>query len=188
MAKQIPQRPELHPNLAGETYAIVHSSYHAKYVDAMLLAAQEELLAIDPEAKIITIPAPGAYEIPVICKALALDLSCAAIIALGVILKGETAHAHLIAQSVTNSLQSLALETETPIIHEVLLLENERQAEERCLGGGDTKLNRGVEAARAAIVCVNSLALIETLSESGDYDEDDDEDDPDWLNEIFKKN
>jgi len=70
-----------------------------------------------------------------------------AIIALGVIIKGATAHADLIASSVTSSLQDLAIDYQTPVIHEVLMTENAEQAKQRCMGDK----NRGVEAARAAI-------------------------------------
>ncbi|MFV0415821.1 MAG: 6,7-dimethyl-8-ribityllumazine synthase [Chthoniobacterales bacterium] len=187
MAKQIPAQPKILPELKGETYAIVHSSYHAQYVDAMLESAKNELLSIDPDANIIAIPAPGAFEIPVICNALTLNVPCAAIIALGVILKGETAHADLIAQSITNSLQNISLEAEIPIIHEVLLLENEQQAKERCLGDPNAKLNRGVEAARAAIACANSICTIESMNTEKAQDDDDDSN-SNWLDEILNQN
>ena len=67
-------------------------------------------------------------------------------IALGVIIKGETAHAELVGSSVTQSLQEIATNFNTPIIHEVLLTENREQAIERC----DGDKNRGKEAAKAA--------------------------------------
>jgi 6,7-dimethyl-8-ribityllumazine synthase len=65
-----------------------------------------------------------------------------------VLLRGETAHADLIASSVSDTLCRLSIETSTPIIHGVLLLNNEEQAQERCLG---KEFNRGIEAARAAM-------------------------------------
>ncbi len=92
--------------------------------------------------------APGAFEIPLFVKMVASQKKFQAILALGVILQGETAHAALIGQCVTNALQNLALEFNIPIIHEVLLLETEAQAQERCFG---QEKNRGVEAARAAV-------------------------------------
>ena len=73
--------------------------------------------------------------------------------------KGETAHADLIARSVTAALMNIALEFRVPVIHEVLLLRNEEQAKARCLG---TDLNRGIEAARAGVSIartVNELSL-----------------------------
>ena len=78
-----------------------------------------------------------------------------AIIAFGVILQGETAHAQHLGQVVTSALQQVALEHGVPVIHAVLSLKNEEQARERCLGD---KINRGTEAARAALEITNLLA------------------------------
>nr|MBA3543179.1 6,7-dimethyl-8-ribityllumazine synthase [Chthoniobacterales bacterium] len=78
-----------------------------------------------------------------------------AIIALGVILEGETAHAQFLGQSVTNALQQISLDYGVPVIHAVLSLKDETQARERCLGD---KINRGMEAARAAYEMANLIA------------------------------
>ena len=64
------------------------------------------------------------------------------ILALGVVLQGETAHAELIARSVTAALMNLALEFSVPVIHEVLLLKNEEQAKARALGRNSTAGSR----------------------------------------------
>ena len=62
------------------------------------------------------------------------------------LLKGQTAHADMIAQSITNSLQEIAVRKVKPVIHEVLLVNDLDQAYARCIG---SDLNRGKEAARA---------------------------------------
>jgi 6,7-dimethyl-8-ribityllumazine synthase len=132
------------------TFAIVASRYNGRYVDAMLRAAKVTLSKAKAKVRIVRVP--GAYEIPVAAAKLASrssengDLS--AIICLGVILRGETVHAAHIGEAVSQALMKIQLNFELPVIHEVLLLENEEQAKRRCL---DAKHNRGTEAAQTAL-------------------------------------
>ena len=74
------------------------------------------------------------------------------VIALGLIIRGSTEHGDLVARSVTDALQKLAVESLRPIIHEVLLVDDEKQAYARCIGA---QLNRGREAARAAAAIID---------------------------------
>ena len=97
---------------------------------------------------VILYEVPGAFEIPLVVQEVAARGGIDAIIALGVIIEGETAHAALIARTVTDSLQRIALTQRLPVIHEVLLVKNEEQARARCLG---PEFNRGMEAARVAV-------------------------------------
>ena len=75
-----------------------------------------------------------------------------AVIALGVIIRGETEHGDLVGASVTDALQNIAVTHGIPVVHEVLLMDNEEQAEARCMGG---EINRGAEAARVAAEMVS---------------------------------
>lgn len=132
----------------GGSFAIVASRYNARYVDAMLRAAQKELKRAGAE-NIQVIRVPGAYEIPVAAKRLARTLpGLSGLICLGVILRGETVHAAHIGDTVSRALMEIQLAYEIPVIHEVLLLENPAQADARCLS---PKHNRGTEAAQTAL-------------------------------------
>ncbi len=133
----------------GGRFAIVASRYNARYVDSMLRAARKTLK--DAGAALIqVVRVPGAFEIPVVASKLAHRSAPAfeAIICLGVVLRGQTVHAEHIGTGVTQALVRMQIESLVPMIHEVLLLENEDQARARCLSRDH---NRGAEAAQTAI-------------------------------------
>jgi 6,7-dimethyl-8-ribityllumazine synthase len=135
-------------------FAIVASQYNREFVDGLVDHARRELEAISPGFSIQSFEVPGAFEIPLLVQEVALRGSVDAIIALGVIIEGETQHAALIAGAITNSLQQLSLTHKLPIIHEVLLVKSAEQARVRCL---EDQINRGTEAARVAAQMVQTL-------------------------------
>lgn len=137
------------PRVIGvkKSLAIVASSYNEPYVNALIEATRNEIREAMPSVSMPLYRVPGAGEIPVCAEYVIRHADADVVIALGVIIKGQTDHADLIALSVSNALQEIACRHLTPIINEVLLVENEMQAKERCFG---VQLNRGIEAARAA--------------------------------------
>ncbi len=141
--------PKMKAAGGGGRFAIIASKYNARYVDAMVRAAQAELARAKAET-VVVYRVPGAFEIPVVASKLADTASppLSAIICLGVILRGATRHAEHIGETITHGLMLVQLRFQLPVIHEVLLLENEQQARERCL---DRKHNRGLEAAQTAL-------------------------------------
>jgi 6,7-dimethyl-8-ribityllumazine synthase len=141
----------------GGRFAIVASKYNARYVDAMLAAAKGILQKARAE-EIQVVRVPGAFEIPLVAARLAGGSpSPSAIICLGVILRGATTHAQSISDVVSYALGTIALQTQVPVVHEVLLLESEEQAVERCLS---RKHNRGAEAALTAIEMSQLIARL----------------------------
>jgi 6,7-dimethyl-8-ribityllumazine synthase len=136
------------PSGGKRQFSIVASLFNGQFVQGLIDHATKELKALSPDATVSLHQVPGAFEIPVVVRELALQQKSDAILALGVILQGKTSHAQNLAQSVTNALQQIALEHGTPVINAVLSLETEAQAQERCLG---SDINRGTEAARAAV-------------------------------------
>ncbi|MEC8905750.1 MAG: 6,7-dimethyl-8-ribityllumazine synthase [Verrucomicrobiota bacterium] len=143
------------------TISIVASLYNDELVNSLLNSTIEELRRIMPSITVPVYRVPGAFEIPVCAKHLIENNTNDALIALGVIIKGETDHADLIGSSVTTSLQNLALANNIPIIHEVLLTENREQAVERCQGAK----NRGLEAAKSAITMAELFSSLNAIKD-----------------------
>lgn len=155
MANILPSRPR--QLSTRRNFAIVASQYHAEFVQGLVQHARAELDVLAPGSSVTVYEVPGAFEIPLLVQEVASRESQDAIIAFGVIIEGETAHAALIGSAVTNSLQRISLEHRIPVIHEVLLVKSEEQARARCLG---EELNRGIEAARVAAKMIQALASL----------------------------
>ena len=140
-------------------FAIVASQFNPEYVKGLVDHTIEELENASPGAIVTTYEVPGAFEIPLIVQEVAARGGVEAIIALGVIIRGETDHADLIGEAVTHSLLDAGLRYRLPVIHEVLLVDNEEQARVRTL---ETKLNRGTDAARVAVKMAKVMADFKT--------------------------
>ena len=153
MSKIAPPRP--HAAGTGRAFAIVASQFNGRYVQGLIDHAIKELRILAPASAISLHRVSGAFEIPVVVRELAIQKNAHAIVAIGVILQGKTSHAKNLARSVTNALQRIALDHGVPVVHAVLSLDNETQAAERCL---KEKINRGTEAARAAVQIANVIA------------------------------
>src|SRR5436190_22570543 len=115
MSTTLPSRPRQ----IGQrrTFAIVASQYNSEFVGGLVDHCRRELEAISPAFSIQTYEVPGAFEIPLLVQEVA-GRNVDAIIALGVIIEGQTQHAALIASTITYSLQKLSLTHKLPIIHE----------------------------------------------------------------------
>jgi 6,7-dimethyl-8-ribityllumazine synthase len=144
------------------TFHIVASRFNARYVDGLVDHVSEQLRALAPHSAIFIHRVPGSFEIPVVVRELAIQNKADVIIACGVILKGETNHAQNLSRSVTDALQRIAIDHGVPVINAVLSFDNENQARARCL---ENKINRGTEAARAAVEIASVLS--EVRSEQG---------------------
>ena len=155
MTKESPSRPPIAK--AKRTFHIVASRFNAQYVDGLIDHATQELRSLAPDGTISLHRVPGSFEIPVVVCELASQNKADAIIACGVILQGETNHAQNLSRSVTDALQHIAIERGVPVINVVLSFDSENQARARCL---ENKINRGTEAARAAVEIANVLSGI----------------------------
>lgn len=134
--------------------AIVRSNYHSKLTKSLEKACRKYLTAcgVKPD-NIATFAVPGSWEIPLVAKKAALSKNFDGIIALGIILKGDTYHFELIANECTRALMNIALEFNIPVIFEVLATYNLKQAEKRSTG----KYNKGIEAAKTLLDTIKIL-------------------------------
>lgn len=153
MLKSIPVRPRL-AQKSSMSFAIVASHYNEQYVQPLVDHATKELKSLEHGCAIHMVSVPGAFEIPLMVQTIAEKERYSAILALGVVLQGETGHAHLIAEAVTNALLNISLVHRVPVIHGVLLLPSEEHARVRCI---ESETNRGTEAARAAVAAARTL-------------------------------
>jgi 6,7-dimethyl-8-ribityllumazine synthase len=146
MSSTAPRRPQV--DKGKRTFQIVASQFNLQYVQALVDHAANELHELAPGWAISIHRVPGSFEIPVVVRELARKKKAGAIIACGVIMRGETSHARNLSRSVTDALQQIAVDYGVPVINVVLSFDNEDQARERCL---ENRINRGTEAARAAV-------------------------------------
>jgi len=156
MSNLISPRPRA-VGVAKRHFPIVASQFNATYVQGLIDHATAELRALIPGATTSLLQVPGAFEIPLVVRELALQKRGDAIIAIGVILKGKTDHAENLSRSVTDALQRIAVTQGVPVINVVLSFDDEDQARERCL---ENEINRGTEAARAAVEISNVISKL----------------------------
>jgi len=159
MSKVLPPKPR---SLNQKTQiSVVASLYNEEFTDAMVENTREELMELIPNGHIELIRVPGAFEIPVTVETIIQQQKPECVICLGLIIRGQTAHGDMVAESVTNALQQISVNHAIPVVHEVLLVSDEKQAYARCIG---SKLNRGREAARAAAAIVDTFQQIKRNS------------------------
>ena len=152
MSKVLPPRPR---SLNHKTsISIVAAQYNEEFTDPLVENTHQELTELTTNASIDLIRVPGAFEIPATIEAIMRHEKPDCVIALGLIIRGQTAHGDMVAESVTHALQQIAIKHAIPVIHEVILVSDEKQAYARCIG---TKLNRGREAARAAVNIIDTF-------------------------------
>ena len=156
MSTELPQK--VHSHVLNGRITVVAARYNEKYTDALLQNCLDELAEAASGVEVEVVRVPGAFEVPMMVKRSIVSPvngeEPSAVIAFGVILRGSTAHADLIGTAITNQLMSISCESLVPVVHEVLLLNNEEQAFARCIA---SSLNRGREAARAAVAMLNLL-------------------------------
>jgi 6,7-dimethyl-8-ribityllumazine synthase len=111
-------------------------------------------------ADLVVARAPGAFELPVLAKRLAKSGSYDAIVALGCVIRGDTAHFEYVAGECARGLQNVAVETGVPVVFGVLTTETVEQALQRSAPGGS---NKGGEAMETALEMADLCGKLDAL-------------------------
>lgn len=133
---------------AGLRFGMVAARFNAGLVDGLLARVTAGLKAAGVRAgDIALVRVPGSHEVPWAAGRLAALRRFDCIIALGVLIGGDTNHHEMVGQSVSHALQQVALASGIPVINGVIVTDTPAQARARCLG----RINRGAEFAQAAL-------------------------------------
>src|SRR5579872_1851769 len=140
-------------NAAGLRFALVVSRFNSFITDRLLAGAVDALESsgADPDS-VTVVHVPGSFEIPLTAKKLAEAGRTDAVIAIGCILRGETAHFDYVASEVARGVQLAQLDTGIPVIFCVLTCDTLEQAIDRA---GLKSGNKGYDAGLAAIEMAN---------------------------------
>lgn len=148
------------PSGADRTVGIVVSRFNGEISNRLLESALEALGAAGvSEERITVMPVPGAFELPIGAMALAKTRRYSCVVALGCVVRGETAHFDYVAGEAASGLQLAGLETGVPVAFGVLTVDTAEQAEER--------VEKGADAARAALEMADLFSQVRQQAKSG---------------------
>ena len=134
---------------AGARFAIIASRWNPRITDTLVAAARDTFVANGvAEADVDVVRVPGAWEVPLAARALAMGGRHAAIVALGCVVRGDTRHYEQVADGSADGLMRVALDTGVPVANGVLAVERFEDAQARA---GGSHGNKGEEAALVAI-------------------------------------
>ncbi|HET9115900.1 MAG TPA: 6,7-dimethyl-8-ribityllumazine synthase [Gaiellaceae bacterium] len=148
------------PSGAERTVGVVVSRFNGEISNRLLESALAALSAAGVQEERITVmPVPGAFELPIGAMALAKTRRYSCVIALGCVVRGETAHFDYVAGEAASGIQLAGLETGVPVAFGVLTVDTAEQAEAR--------VDRGADAARAALEMADLFAQVREQAKSG---------------------
>ena len=142
----------------GLKIALIASRFNSFLVEQLVKGAADAFTRLGgDEENLVLVRVPGAYEIPVTAKKLAASGTYDAVVGLGAVVQGATAHAGLICETTARAFNQISLETGVPVTDGVVSAENLEQAVERC---GTKQGNKGFSAMQGAIEMANLLAQV----------------------------
>ena len=138
----------------GLKVGIVVSRFNSFLTEQLVKGAADAFVRLGGDEKnLVLVRVPGAYEIPLAAQKLATK-GVDAIVALGAVVQGATAHADLINETTARAFNQISLEAGVPVLDGVVSAENLEQAIERC---GTKQGNKGFAAMQSAIEMANLL-------------------------------
>ena len=141
--------PKLAIDASGIKITIVAASWHTVITDGLVAGAERALKAAgNSDYKVVRVP--GAFELPLAAQ-LAIQNGAEVVIALGVVMQGETPHFDYVCEAATSGLTRVQLDTSVPIGFGLLTVSNEKQGLYRA-GLPGSKEDKGAEAVEAAVV------------------------------------
>lgn len=152
--------PDLGADGHGVRTVIVAGQWHETIVNGLIAGATRVLKQSGAEFSLVRVP--GSFELPVVARA-ALDSGADAVVALGVIIRGDTPHFDYVADAATGGLTHVALLTGKPVGFGVLTLDDEQQGLDRA-GLPGSREDKGAEAATAALLTVRTLLSVRQLT------------------------
>jgi len=156
MARTDPAPPAEQITDSDVRIAVVAAGFHRAIADSLLAGALIRLAESGVTADRVDVHwIPGAFEAPSAAQALAVTGRYDAIMALGAVIRGETAHFEYVCDATAHGLMRVSLDTGVPCAFGILTCDTMAQAQARA--GGD-KGNKGDEAADAAVAMINLLA------------------------------
>lgn len=133
---------------AGLRFGFVAARFNEQLVDALLRRALETLDAAGVRSRdVLVLRVPGSHEVPWAANELVHSGQFDCVVALGVLIGGDTNHHEMVGDSVSHALQSVAIAARVPVINGVIVTNTLAQAKARTTG----KLDRGAEFAHAAL-------------------------------------
>lgn len=143
---------------SGLKVAIVVSRFNELLSGQLLGGAKDALKRHGVEDADVDVAwVPGAFEIPLVAKKLAVSGKYAAVVALGVVIRGATPHFEYVASEVSKGVAAVSLETGVPVVFGVVTADSIEQAVERA---GTKQGNKGWDAASAAIEMANLMKAL----------------------------
>lgn len=148
---------------AGRTFAIIVARWNHEFTSKLAVGALEALKeAGADEGSIDIFHVPGAFELPVASLKAADSGEYSAVIALGVVIRGDTPHFDYVAGQAAAGIMQASMQTGVPVMFGVITADNVEQVIARC---GEKADNKGYEAAISAVETANALSEITIRTE-----------------------